>query len=187
MAGRADIGSGLRGSRWRIAVWFTAAFLLLLPLIAMQVTAEVTWDETDFIVFGAMLAIACGLYELAARATGSGAYRAAVGIATAAAFILVWMNLAVGIIGSEENPLNLMYVGVLAVGIAGAAIARFQPYGMANTMVAAALTQTLVAVIAQVAGHFTWVLTAGFVALWLGSALLFRKAAREQTAAATLP
>jgi uncharacterized membrane protein len=80
-----------------------------------------------------------------------------------------------------------MYVGVLAVGIAGAAIARFQPYGMANTMVAAALTQTLVAVIAQIAGHFTWVLTAGFVALWLGSALLFRKAAREQTDAATLP
>jgi len=186
MAGKPDIGSGWRGSRWRIAVWCAAAFLLLLPLIAMQVTAEVNWDETDFIVFGSMLAVACGLYELAARATGSSAYRAAVGIATAAAFVLVWMNLAVGIIGSEDNPLNLMYVGVLAVGIAGAAIARSQPYGMAVTMVAVALAQILVAVIAQVAGHFTWVLTAGFVALWLGSALLFRKAAREQTAASLL-
>jgi hypothetical protein len=182
MAGGAD-----NGSRWRIAVWCTAAFLLLLPLVAMQFTAEVNWDETDFIVFGAMLAIACGLYELAARATGSGAYRTAVGIAAAAAFILVWMNLAVGIIGSEENPLNLMYGGVLTVGIAGAAIARFQPNGMASAMVAVALTQILVAVIAQVAGHFTWALTAAFVALWLGSASLFRKAAREQTAAATLP
>jgi hypothetical protein len=162
-------------------------FLFLLPLIAMQVTAEVNWDETDFIVFGAMLAIACGIYELAARATGSGAYRAAVGIATAAAFILVWMNLAVGIIGSEEHPLNLMYGGVLAVGIAGAVIARFQPKRMANAMVAVALAQILVAIIAQMAGHITWVLTAGFVVLWLGSASLFRKAAREQTAAATLP
>lgn len=173
--------------RWRAVVWGTAAFLLLLPLVAMQFTGEVVWDEIDFIVFGAMLAIACGTYELAARATGNGAYRAAVGIATAAAFILVWMNLAVGIIGTEENPLNLMYGGVLAVGIAGAAIARSQPKGMARAMIAVALAQIFVAAIAQVAGHFTWVLTAGFVALWLGSASLFRKAAREQSAAATLP
>ena len=38
--------------------------------------------------------------------TGNSAYRAAVGVAIAAAFILVWMNLAVGIIGSEDNPAN---------------------------------------------------------------------------------
>jgi hypothetical protein len=166
--------------------WCTAAFLLLLPFVAAQFTAEVNWDATDFIIFGAMLAIACGIYELAARATGSGAYRAAVGIATTAAFILVWMNLAVGIIGTEENSLNLMYGGVLAVGIAGAVIARFQPYGMASAMVAVALAQVMVAVIAQIAGHFTWVLTAAFVALWLGSASLFRKAARGQKPSASM-
>ena len=28
----------------------------------------------------------------------------------------IWMNLAVGIIGNEENPANLVYSGVLAVG-----------------------------------------------------------------------
>jgi hypothetical protein len=166
--------------------WCTAAFLLLLPFVVAQFTAEVNWDATDFIVFGAMLAIACGIYELAARATGSGAYRAAVGIATTAAFILVWMNLAVGIIGTGENSLNLMYGGVLAVGIAGAVIARFQPYGMASAMVAVALAQVMVAVIAQIAGHFTWVLTAAFVALWLGSASLFRKAARVQKPRASM-
>jgi hypothetical protein len=175
------------GKRWRtarepleIAVWATAAFLLLLPLIAMQFTSEVNWDETDFIVFGAMLAVACGTYELATRATSNGACRAAVGIAVAAAFILVWMNLAVGIIGTEDNPLNLMYGGVLAVAIVGSLVARFQPDGMATAMVVTALAQASVAAIAQVAGHFTWVLTAAFVALWLGSASLFRKAAREQ-------
>jgi hypothetical protein len=110
----------MHGSRWRIVIWGTAAFLLLLPLIAMQFTNEVNWDDTDFVVFGAMLFGACGVYELAARMTPSFAYRAAVGVAVMAAFILIWMNLAVGIIGSEDNPANLMYGGVLAVAITGA-------------------------------------------------------------------
>jgi predicted Na+-dependent transporter len=57
----------MHGTRWRIVIWGTAAFLLLLPLIAMQFTNEVNWDETDFVVFGAMLFGACGVYELAAR------------------------------------------------------------------------------------------------------------------------
>ena len=47
-----------RSGRWRTAVWGTAAFLLLLPLVAMQFTNEVNWDATDFAVFGTMLALA---------------------------------------------------------------------------------------------------------------------------------
>jgi len=125
MAGNAENDGGRRGSRWRIVAWGTAGILLLLPLVAMQFTDEVNWDEADFAVFGAMLAVACGTCELAARMTDNRAYRAAVGVAIAAAFILVWMNLAVGIIGSEDNPANLMYGGVLAIGIIGAVIARF--------------------------------------------------------------
>ena len=187
MAKAVENGSGHRGVRWRITVWGAAAFLLLLPLVAMQFTDEVNWDKTDFIVFGAMLAVACGTYELAARVTASRAYRAAIGTAVAAAFILVWMNLAVGIIGTEDNPLNLMYGGVLAAAIVGAVVARFRPDGMARAMVATAIAQASVAAIAQVAGHFTWVLTAAFVALWLGSASLFRKAAREQIPGGAAP
>jgi hypothetical protein len=156
---------------------------MLMPLVAMQFTDEVNWDGTDFAVFGAMLAVAGGTYELAARMTKNSAYRAAVGVAVAAAFTLIWMNLAVGIIGTEDNPLNLVYGGVLAVAIVGAVIARFQPDGMARALVATALAQAFVAVIAQIAGHFTWILTAFYVALWLTSAWLFRKAARKQTLA----
>src|SRR5688572_8042949 len=59
-------------------------------------------------------------------------YRFAVGVALAAALFLVWMNLAVGLIGTEDNPANLLYGGVLAVGIIGAIIARFRPHGMAR-------------------------------------------------------
>jgi hypothetical protein len=173
-----------------------AALILLLPLVAMQFTDEVDWDETDFVVMGAMLFAACGTYELAARMTGNVAYRAAVGVAVVAAFILVWMNLAVGIIGSEDNPANLMYGGVLAVAILGALVVRFQPRGMARTLAATALAQALVGVIALIAGlgstGANWprvivVLTAFFAALWLLSAWLFRKAAREQTSAGAAP
>jgi hypothetical protein len=154
----------------------------------MQVTDEVAWDLADFAIFGAMLAGACGTYELAARMTGSGAYRAAVGVALAAAFILVWMNLAVGVIGTEDNPANLMYGGVLAVGIIGAVVARFRPHGMARALVATALAQASVAVIALIGGlGHALVLTGIFVALWLISAWLFRKAAREQTPAGVAP
>lgn len=49
------------------------------------------------------------------------------------------MNGAVGIVGSEDNPANLMYGGVLAVGIVGAVIARFRAEGMARAQGSVAL------------------------------------------------
>jgi hypothetical protein len=182
-------------SRWRIAAWGIAALILLLPLIAMQFTAEVHWDETDFAFAGALILGTGVTYELAARRTRHSAYRAAVGVALAAAFILVWMNAAVGIIGSEDDHANLMYGGVLAVGIIGAIVARFQPDGMARALVATALAQALVAAIALVAGLGApgsgpleiVALNGFFAALWLISAWLFRKAAREQTSAGAAP
>lgn len=177
-----DLAKG-GGNRWRIAVWGGAALLLLAPLVAMRFTDEVAWTGFDFAVFGAMLAVLCGGVELAVRMSRHRAYRAASGIALVAGFLLVWMNLAVGIIGDEENPLNLMYGGVIVVGLLGALIARFRPAGMVRAMVAMAAAQIAVATIAQAAGHFTWPLTAVFAGLWLGSAALFGKAAREQAAA----
>ncbi|MBU4404821.1 MAG: hypothetical protein KKG79_04320 [Acidobacteria bacterium] len=162
------------------------AFILLLPLLAMQFTDEVAWDLADFAVAGTLL-FGTGLtYELIARKAGNIAYRAAIGVAVTAALLLVWMNLAVGIIGNEENPANLMYFGVLAVGIIGALIARFRPQGMARALFAMALAQTLVAVIALIAGlGYPWsgplelsVLNGFFVALFVGSAWLFRRAAK---------
>ena len=185
MVGNTHNGSDWRSSGWRIAVWGAAAFLLLLPFVAMQFTDEVTWGLGDFITFGAMLAIACGTYELAARMTRNKSYRAAVGVAVAAAFLLVWVNLAVGIIGSEGSPANLMYGGVLAIGIVGAIIARFRPKGMARALAAMALAQALVAAIALLVGwNDPWngpleilALNGFFVALFAGSAWLFGRAA----------
>jgi hypothetical protein len=125
------------------------------------------------------------------------AYRAAVGVALAAAFILVWLSLGVGIIGADGDPANMMYFGVLAVGIIGAIVARFRPHGMARALFATALAQALVAVIALIIGLGspwsppgvlgTLILNGFFAALFVGSALLFRYAGREQPPAGAGP
>lgn len=196
MAGNTESGRGPRWRFWRIAPWGIAALILLLPLVAMQFTDEVAWDETDFAAMGAMLLAACGTYELAARLTGNTAYRAAVGLASVTAFLLIWINLAVGIIGSEDNPANLMYGAVLAVAVLGALLVRFQPRGMARALAATALAQALVGVIALIAGlgstGANWpgpivFLTGVFATLWLLSAWLFRKAARQQMSVGAAP
>ena len=118
--------------------------------------------------------------------TNRTAYRSAIGVALAAACILVWLSLGVGIIGKDGDPANLMYFGVLAVGIVGSIIARFQADGMVRALFATALAQTLVAAIALIAGlGLPWsgpaeilVLNGFFVAAFAGSAWLFWRAAR---------
>ncbi|HEV7277754.1 MAG TPA: hypothetical protein VGN80_15850 [Devosiaceae bacterium] len=171
--------------RWRLAAWGGAAALLLLPLAAMQVTDEVAWDLTDFVIIGALL-LACALgFELALRRGRSGSYRAGAALAIAGAFLLVWVNAAVGIIGSEDNPANLLFALVLLTGIGGAALARLRPRGVAAALAAAAGVQVVVGAVALLGGlgregaNWPWAvlgLTAVFAGIWLGAAWLFRRA-----------
>jgi hypothetical protein len=171
--------------RSAVGIAIATACILLVPLVAMQFTDEVAWSPADFAVAGVLLFGAGLTYERVARKGGNVAYRVAVGVAVAAALILVWLIGAVGVIGEEGDRADLMYFGVLAVGIIGAVIARFRPDGMARALLATALAQGLVAVIALVAGKhqapissvFEIVgLNGFFIALFIGSALLFRHA-----------
>lgn len=178
--GSPEDGGTRRASRWRVAGWTLAALLLLLPLVAMQFSDEVVWNVTDFVFFGTMLFGAGVALELAARRSGSPAYRIGAGVAIAGAFLVVWVNGAVGIIGSEDNAANLVYYGVLAVGLVAALIARFEPQGMARAMIATAVAQASVFVVALIAGWgFTGPTTLFFLAFWLVAARLFQNAARE--------
>ncbi|MBQ0823226.1 hypothetical protein KBI52_23840 [Microvirga sp. HBU67558] len=196
MAIHAGGAEGRRGNRWRPALWSVAGLMLLAPLFAAQFTDGVDWDLHDYAIFGAMLLGAGFTCEMAVRSTGSTAYRAATVLAVAGAFLLVWMNLAVGIIGSEDHPANLVFDGVLAVGITSAALARFQPYGMARALTATALAQALAAAVALIAGWGSagakdtgeiLFLNGFYVMLWLTSAWLFRRAARQQIGAGSAP
>ena len=173
----------------RAAPWVGAALLLSLPLVAMQFTNEVDWTAFDFAIMGVLLFGCCALFELGARARRDLVYRAGVALAVLGAFLLIWINLAVGVIGSEDNPANLMFAGVLAVAGLGAIIARGRAAGMALALAATAMAQALAGVTALVAGWGAdgenWprviiVLTGFWVALWLVSAWLFRRAARAQ-------
>jgi hypothetical protein len=155
--------------------------LLLIPLAAMQFTDEVVWTFFDFAVAGILLYSTGLTYEFVARRGGNFFYRAAFGAALASALILVWVNLAVGVIGSENNPVNLMYIGVLAVAFIGVVVARLRARGMSFALFATALAQALVAVIAVVIPLTSQVIevlavNGLFVFLFICSALLFWRA-----------
>jgi len=177
----------LRRVPWRAIGWGGGVALLALPFVAMQFTREVNWTASDFVVFGAML-LAVGIpLELAARASRSWSYRGAALLALVGGFLTVWANLAVGIVGSEDNPLNLLFFGALLVGIAGSIAARGKAKGMALAMVATAAALGVAFVFATLVPtdepnvpHMRELIgTSLFAALFLGSAALFRKASRE--------
>ena len=172
---------------WRLLGWGGAAALLLVPLVAMQFTNEVNWTPADFAFAAAMLGLVGGTFELAVRRSGNGWYRLGVAVALGTAFLLVWINAAVGIIGDEGNPANLMFLGVIAIALAGSIVARFQPAGMAVAMIVTAAAELLVGVIALIlrlgANEPPFfpgmlILIGFFAAMWLVAALLFRKAER---------
>jgi hypothetical protein len=172
----------------RLAIWAAVvAAILTIPVIAMRVSDAWNWDLFDFIFAAVVLFGAALAYELVASRGGTAAYRIAVGVSVVTALLLVWINAAVGIIGDDEA-YNLMYFGVLAIGMAGALAARFQPQGMARALFAMAVAQMLVPLIVLAMPRFrdvlweppgiagVFILNAVFAALWLGSAWLFRKA-----------
>jgi len=180
----ANGGAGAATSGWRIAAWSLAAALWLLPLAAMQVTDEVNWTAGDFVFAGVLIGGVGLALELAVRGSRDLAWRGGVALLLAAAFLLVWINAAVGIIGDEGDPLNLVYAGVLAVALVGAIVARFRARGMVRATAAAAVAQALAGAVAvatagdQPPGPLGQVvLNGGFVLLFAGSAWLFARAA----------
>ena len=168
-----------RTSNWRVAGWGVAALILLLPLAAMQFTDEVNWDWKDFVFAAVLIGGVGATLELVVRKTRSRAYRAGVALAIGAAFLTIWTNAAVGMIGDEDNVLNLMFLGVLAIAFVGALIARLKAKGMALTMIAAASAQLSAGAIGAFTDLRGGIYSAMFAGLWVLAAMLFAKSARE--------
>lgn len=182
MTGKTEDAGGRPMSPWRIAAWSAAALFLLANFVATQVTEAVDWSASDFVFAGVLLFVPLGIYEVVARKTVDTAYRAGLGMALVAALLLLWSSGAVGITDSDGE---MLYYLALTVGIVGAFIARFRPRGMALAMFATALALASAGVIALAAGMVAahnsvfeiLGITAFFVVLFVGSALLFRQAA----------
>ena len=172
---------------WRAIGWGAAALLLALPFVAMQFDTGVNWTASDFAVFGAMLLMVGIPLELVARSSPSWTYRGAALLALLGAFLTVWANLAVGSVGSEDNPANLLFFAALMIGIVGTVAVRGRPKGMALAMFTTAAALGAAFVIASAGPtdeptvkHSVEALGTGvFAAFFASSAALFRKAARE--------
>jgi len=83
-----------------IGIILTVAILLLIPLIAMQFTDEVTWTLADFVVMGVLL-LGTGLTcELVLRKVKKIEQRIGLCAVILIALLLIWMELAVGIFGT---------------------------------------------------------------------------------------
>jgi hypothetical protein len=169
----------------------TTALILLIPFGAMLFTNEVKWTHFDFVFAGALIFGTGLLFQLARKkAAGDRAYQLGTGLALAAVFLLIWVNGAVGIIGNENNPLSLTYLGVIGIVIIGSLLARFRPRGMMHALYATAIAQALVPMVALAAESpalfheppgvlGVFVINFCFVGLFVASALLFRRSSKH--------
>lgn len=176
MTGNTQSGGGMHRVPWRILGWGTAAFLLLLPLVA-----NAPWTLSDFVFMGVLLGLVGLAFELIVRKSAKLAYRVGAAGAVVTALLTIWVNAAVGMIG--DGPYNLLFGGVLVVALGGAILARFDPAGMARAMVAAAVVQGMLSTIGLSSDFRGAVLSMCFVVPWLLAAAFFRNAAREKAPA----
>ncbi|MBV36945.1 MAG: hypothetical protein CMP47_16070 [Rickettsiales bacterium] len=89
----------------RSLIWLlTVTAILAIPLIAMQFTQEVNWGITDFIVAAALLAGGALFYELIIRRymrTSTSKLKTILfTLGLISLILLVWLELAVGILGT---------------------------------------------------------------------------------------
>lgn len=180
--------------RSTIRLVLATTLLLSVPLVAMQFSDDVAWTASDFVFAGTVLIGTGLLYQVAARRAGDLGYRMAAAVGLGSALMLVWAIGAVGVIGEDGDAADLMYGGVLAVGVIGALAARLRPEGMARTLLAMAAAQAVVAVIALIAGKHEEPMSsvfeivgvnAFFASLFMASSLLFRRAATCECARTT--
>ncbi len=83
-----------------IGIVLTVAFLLSIPLIAMQFTDEVNWTLSDFIIGGILLLGTGIICELVMRKVPQIGKRIAICAVILWMLFLVWAELAVGIFGT---------------------------------------------------------------------------------------
>jgi hypothetical protein len=162
-----------------LRVALVALGLLMVPLVASQFVPGWNWNAGSF-VFVYVLFFATGMvYALIARRMGAWSYKMGVGVALVAGFALGWSTMVQT--ADSGHPERLWYLSVLVVGLVGVLLSRLKAQGLAYTSFAMAVTLALIAVMLpsgappdmarrMAIGHGV------FVALFIASGLLFRRA-----------
>lgn len=83
-----------------ITIIIAVFFILCIPLLAMQFTAEVNWDSRDFIVMGVLLLSTGLLCELVLRTVTKLQHRILLCGFLIFMLFLIWAELAVGVFGT---------------------------------------------------------------------------------------
>jgi hypothetical protein len=183
---------GWRRSLWKGPALFTALFMLF-PLFGSLYIEGWRWHPFGFVVVAALIFSVCFAYKLVTRNHGSLAYRAATGIAFFLTLALAWSSL---VQWADVNRYAAIHFVVPVVEVIGVAFARLRPSGMARALFATAIAQIVaMAVVSssllvqnplitswsgpQLRGVFGSTVVA---ILFAGAALLFQKAAREESA-----
>ena len=170
-----------RAGLWRALYWSFALLALGAPTLAYAIDPGFGWSGRDFVFAIVLVTLTGGVLEVALRTRASFAHRLGAAMALGAGFLLIWVNGAIGIIGNEDNPANLLFMGVLAVAMAGTLVAALKPAGMARAMQVTAGAQFAVFAIAWASGQgFIPFATLFWCALWLGAGALSARAAREE-------
>lgn len=164
-----------------------AGALLLIPLFAELFVEGMEWSTFDFAAAWVLFFGAGFTYRLISGKSNSFKYRTAAGVMVGSVLFLIWANLAVGLIGSEDNDANTMYLGVIALGLIGSVVARLKAHKMSNVLFLMASAMGVIAVIAIMAGlgepenspREIITVNAFFIVLFSVSALLFRQAGQE--------
>lgn len=88
-------------TKQRLALTFgIVAFILAIPLVAMQFTSQVNWKLIDFIVMGILLSITGLTIELVTRKVRSTNWKVIITLSILLILFLIWAELAVGIFGT---------------------------------------------------------------------------------------
>ena len=125
----------LRVALGALAVW-------MVPVVAAQFVKDWHWGVGGFVRVYVLFFLTGMVYAVIARKMRAWAYKAGVGVALVAGFVLGWSNMVH--VADSENPANLWYYSVLVMGFVGACLARLRAPGLARTLFVMAATLALI-------------------------------------------
>ena len=173
-------------------LFITAA--LLFPFIAVESADALGLSEDDAffdrlpLLLLALILIGIIIAVVLTWKNKSG-IRSALGLALFTSFLIVWMNAAVGIIGSEENRINIIYYGLVIFSIIWVMFENYSVLGFARSMFASMIVAVLLGVSVMIIAGINGVSFIGliqiaalngmFATLYGISALLFRRSAQN--------